>query len=155
MTTEHAAMQPGADDAVAPDRERRERRRLLLVALAALLMGMSLVAVVVVVMRGSPSPLPETAAASAPSAASAEPAAPTEPAPDPAPEPVVTPAPGARFARAPAAKRPPKTVVNADDRGVTSDQQRRLDALKRLCDAGTVTKAECASKRQAIFSEQP
>jgi serine/threonine-protein kinase len=40
-------------------------------------------------------------------------------------------------------------------RGRTRQEQQRLDALQRLCDQGTVTAAECAAKRQAIFRGDP
>jgi eukaryotic-like serine/threonine-protein kinase len=141
--------------AVAPDGDReKEKRRLMLVALIALAIGMALVTVVVLVTRGGSSPTPEASAATATASAESpppQPVAETEPAPDP----VESPAPGARPARDPGRKRVPKTVVNGDDRGLTWDQQSRLDAVRRLCDSGTITKGECAAKRQAILSEQP
>ncbi|HVY44604.1 MAG TPA: hypothetical protein VHB21_01945, partial [Minicystis sp.] len=37
--------------------------------------------------------------------------------------------------------------------GLTSRQRDRLASLKRLCDSGTLTPAECAGKRAAILQE--
>ena len=42
-----------------------------------------------------------------------------------------------------------------EDREPTRDQRRRLEALQRLCDQGTLTPAECNGKRAAILRGLP